>query len=194
MNPVDHQLRLSFPLGLVGAACSLFLLLLLVPKLTPAQENGVPMASRPPLPQRSPQNWTMPKFRMEHAAVIYDTWKSGCKKIADLSRASSVRALGKLSVVYQPDEISITTPMPKLGLNSGEVIYRYTVEGEGFADFWINGRWYKEYDGSFIVESNGDGCSKNCTARVAKNGRKEDWSHIRLPDGRDGWFHTYNEE
>jgi hypothetical protein len=150
------------------------------------------MPSRPPLPQTSPQNWTLPKFRMEHAAVIYDTWKSGHKKIADLSRNSSVRALGKLSVVYEPDEILVTAPISKLGLNSGDAIYRYTVEGEGFADFWVNGRWYKEYDGSFIVETDGNGCSKNCTARVTKNGRKEDWSHIGLPDGRDGWFRTYH--
>jgi hypothetical protein len=62
--------------------------------------------------------------------------------------------------------------MSKLGRKPGDVIYCYTVEGGGFPDFWIKGRWYKEYDGSFIVETDGNGCSKNCTARVTKNGRK----------------------
>jgi hypothetical protein len=185
MNPACNS-------RLAAVACSLLLFLLWAPAPASTQENGVPMPSRPPLPQTSPQNWTLPKFRMEHAAVIYDTWKSGHKKIADLSRNSSVRALGKLSVVYEPDEILVTAPISKLGLNSGDAIYRYTVEGEGFADFWVNGRWYKEYDGSFIVETDGNGCSKNCTARVTNNGRKEDWSHVGLPDGRDGWFRTYH--
>jgi hypothetical protein len=70
----------------------------------------------------------------------------------------------------------------------GDTILRYTYEGEGFADFWMKGRWYKEFDGSFITELDGDGCSKKCTGKVSRLGRNEEWSKVRLADRRIGWF------
>jgi hypothetical protein len=97
----------------------------------------------------------------------------------------------KLSVVYKPDIVTITAPMPQFGLNVGDTILRYTYEGEGFADFWIKGRWYKELDGSFLTEQDGNGCSKNCSGKVTQLGQKEEWSRVRLQDGRDAWFRNY---
>jgi hypothetical protein len=78
--------------------------------------------------------------------------------------------------------------MPQLALNVGDTTFRYTYEGEGFADFWIKGRWYKEFDGSFITEQDGNGCFKKCSGEVTKVGKKEEWSHIRLQDSREAWF------
>lgn len=124
MNPPHRTLIPARTMSLAGAICSICLFLLFAHASASAQENGVPMPNRPQLPQTSPQNWMLPQFKMERAVSIYNTWKLSRKKIADLPRNSTVRALGKLSVVYQPDEISLTASMSKLGLNSGDVIYR----------------------------------------------------------------------
>jgi hypothetical protein len=153
-----------------------------------AQEQGTAMAHAPALPTTAEENWVVKRFKMERTTGVYDTWKAERKKIAEMPRGTIVSGLRKLSVIYEPDVISITAAMPQLGLNAGDAILRYTVEGEGFADFWIKGRWYKEFDGSFIVEQDGNGCAKNCTGKVTKVGRKEEWSNVRLQDGREAWF------
>jgi hypothetical protein len=172
----------------------IILQLLLDPLLTAnlgAQDHGIPMPTPPTLPATSEENWTVKRFRLDHPALIYDTWTAKRNKIGNLARGAIVSGLLKLSVVYKPDIVTITAPMPQFGLNVGDTILRYTYEGEGFADFWIKGRWYKELDGSFLTEQDGNGCSKNCSGKVTQLGQKEEWSHIRLQDGRDAWFRSY---
>jgi hypothetical protein len=168
--------------------------LLLVPLLTAnlgAQDDGIPMPTPPTLPATLGENWTVKRFRLDRPTLIYDTWTSKRNKIGDLTRGAIVSGLFKLSVVYKPDIVTITAPMPQFGLNVGDTILRYTYEGEGFADFWIKGRWYKELDGSFLTEQDGNGCSKNCSGKVTQLGQKEEWSRVRLQDGRDAWFRNY---
>jgi hypothetical protein len=155
------------------------------------QDQSAPMPRQPTLPATAEENWVMKRYKIEHATSVYDTWMTTGKKIAELPRGSIVSGLRKLSVVYEPDVVTITAPMPQLGLNVDDTIFRYTYEGEGFADFWIKGRWYKEFDGSFITEQDGNGCSKNCSGKVTKVGRKEEWSNVRLQDGREGWFRDF---
>jgi hypothetical protein len=155
------------------------------------QDGGTPMAEAPGLPATAEENWIVKRYKMEQAASVYDTWMAARKKIAELPRGTVVSGLRKLSVVYEPDVVTITAPMPKLGLKMGDTILRYTVEGEGFADFWVKGKWYKEFDGSFITDMDGNGCSKKCSGKVTKVGRKEEWSNVRLQDGREGWFRDW---
>jgi hypothetical protein len=156
-----------------------------------AQEQGIAMAHAPALPTTAEENWVVKRFKMERTLAVYDTWKTEGKKIAELPRGTIVSGLRKLSVVYEPDVVTITAAMPQLGLNVDDTIFRYTVEGEGFADFWIKGRWHKEFDGSFITEQDGNGCSKSCSGKVTKVGRQEEWSNVRLQDGREGWFRDF---
>ena len=168
--------------------------LLLGPLLTAnlgAQDHGTLMPTPPTLPATSEENWTVKRFKLDHPTSIYDTWTAKRNKIGDLARGAIVSGLLKLSVVYKPDTVTITAPMPQFGLNVGDTILRYTYEGEGFADFWIKGRWYKELDGSFLTEQDGNGCSKNCSGKVTQLGQKEEWSRVRLQDGRDAWFRNY---
>lgn len=165
--------------------------LLLAAGTLAAQDQGTPMPQQPALPATSEENWTVKRFKLQHATSIYDTWTTKRKKIAQLPPRAVVSGLRKLSVVYEPDVVTITAAMPQLALSAGDTILRYTYEGEGFADFWIKGRWYKEFDGSFITEQDGNGCSKKCSGEVTKPGRKEEWSNVRLSDGRVGWFREY---
>jgi hypothetical protein len=160
-----------------------------------AQEQGTPMPQPPTLPATSEENWVMKRYKIERATAVYDTWMTRRQKLAEVPRGTIVSGLRKLSVVYEPDVVTITAAMPQLGLKVDDTILRYTVQGEGYADFWIKsgsgGRWYKEFDGSFITEPDTNGCSKNCSGKVTKVGRKEEWSNVRLQDGREGWFRDY---
>src|SRR5712692_6161651 len=153
-----------------------------------AQDQGTPMPQPPALPATSEQNWIVKRFKIEHTTSIYETWMTKRQKVGELQRGTIVHGLAKLSVVYEPDVVTITAAMPQLALKVSDTIFRYSYQGEGFADFWIKGRWYKEFDGSFITEQDGNGCSKKCSGEVRKVGRKEEWSHVRLQDGRDAWF------
>ncbi len=153
-----------------------------------AQDQGTPMPQPPALPATSEQNWIVKRFKIEHTTSIYETWMTKRQKVGELQRGTIVHGLAKLSVVYEPDVVTITAAMPQLALKVSDTIFRYSYQGEGFADFWIKGRWYKEFDGSFITEQDGNGCSKNCSGEVTKVGRKEEWSNVRLQDGREAWF------
>jgi hypothetical protein len=146
------------------------------------------MPQPPGLPATSDEKWVLKRFKLGQATTTSNTWMTKRAEIAKLPRGSVVRGLQKLSVVYQPDVVTITAAMPQLGLQVGDTILRYTYEGEGFADFWMKGRWYKEFDGSFITELDGNGCSKKCTGKVSRLGRNEEWSKVRLADRRIGWF------
>lgn len=156
-----------------------------------AQDDGIAMATPPMLPATAEENWTVKRFRLDRRTTICDSWTVKRRKIGDLMPGAIVSGLLKLSVVYKPDIVTITAPMPQFGLNVGDTILRYTYEGEGFADFWIKGRWYKQLDGSFLTEQDGNGCSKNCSGKVTQLGQKEEWSRVRLQDGRDAWFRNY---
>lgn len=156
-----------------------------------AQDDGIPMPTPPILPATAEENWTVKRFKLDRRRTVYDTWTEKRNKIRDLMPGAVVSGSLKLSVVYKPDTVTITAAIPRFGLNVGDTIFRYTYEGEGFADFWIKGRWYKQLDGSFLTEQDGNGCSKNCTGKVTELGRKEEWSRVRLPDGRDAWFRNY---
>lgn len=153
-----------------------------------AQDDGIPISTPPSLPATAEENWTVKHFKIDRRRTVYDTWAAKRSKIGNLMPGSVVSGSLKLSVVYKPDTVIITAAMPRFGVNVGDTIFRYIYEGEGFADFWIKGRWYKQLDGSFLTEQNGNGCSKNCSGKVTELGKKEEWSRVRLPDGRDAWF------
>jgi hypothetical protein len=100
----------------------IILQLLLVPLLTAnlgAQDHGIPMPTPPTLPATSEENWTVKRFKLDHPTSIYDTWTAKRNKIGDLARGAIVSGLLKLSVVYKPDIVTITAPVPQFGLNVG---------------------------------------------------------------------------
>jgi hypothetical protein len=154
-----------------------------------AQDQGVTMPARPTLPHTKEDRSVARRIKLERSYVIYDSWRPNRKVIRKATRGTIVQGLGKLSVVFEPDIITISQAMPKLGLAVGDTILRYTAEGESFADFWIKGRWYESLDGSFITDLNDSGCSKQCGAKETKAGRNEWWSNVRTRDGRVGWIH-----
>jgi len=84
----------------------------------------------------------------------------------------------------------VLADIPQLGLHPGDIILRYMYRGEGFADIWAGGKWYREYDCSFVTEKDGAGCGTNCAARVASEGNKSWWVQVKTADGTTGWTYA----
>ena len=118
---------------------------------------------------------------------MFDNWKAGRHRIANLTRGTPVTVLSSVNEVDKPDVIQVTAAVPDLGLKADDQILRYTERAEGNADFWANGKWFKDADLSFVQEPDGSGCQSACKARVTQSGQQHRWFHIRLPDGRTGW-------
>src|SRR5262249_43132839 len=107
---------------------SQFALMSLLNAVLVLQDQGVAMQAQPPLPGTSEENWTVKRFRLIRSTSICDNWTSKRKKLGELARGAVVSGLPKLSVVYEPDIVSVTAPVPKFGLNVGDTTFRYTEE------------------------------------------------------------------
>jgi hypothetical protein len=106
-----------------------------------------------------------------------------------------VEVLEDAIIVDAPDIVRVTEPIAELNLKEGDTILRFARLGEGRADFWTEGCWYKDADGDFIVEPDGGGCGgSSCSARVTKMGRQAWWFRIKLPSGKTGWTQRQNLE
>ena len=152
----------------------------------------VVMAKPPSLPTISEdmlpgEGWLPGSHKLRGQTVIFDTWRSSRRRLAVLNAGTPVTLLSGLCDVSRPDIVTVTSPIPKFQLYPGDSLLRYTYRGEGFADFWVKGRWYGNADGAFITEADGTGCQSHCKARVTEPGRKIWWFCVRLTDDRVGW-------
>jgi len=127
------------------------------------------------------------KWIVTHSSPIFSSWKNDEKPVATLKKGAIVTALTGIHITHEPDRILIVKPIPALGLQPGDVILRYMYRGEGFADIWVKGAWKKEYDCSFITEKDGSGCSRDCSAKVISDGRKDWWVRVKTAHGSIGW-------
>jgi hypothetical protein len=137
------------------------------------------------------EGWAAGVYRVAGDAIIFNTWKPARRRIAVLKSGAKVIILSGLSEVLKPDLIAVTAPLPDMQLRPGDTLLRYTQYGEGWADFWANGRWYANADGSFVGELDGSGCHRQCKARELKAGVRKWWFRVRLPDRRLGWTDAF---
>jgi hypothetical protein len=133
------------------------------------------------------------RIRITQLAGLADTWKPIRHEIAVVPPDSIVQVLEDWIVVSSPDIIRVTSPIDELKLKEGDTILRYARLGEGWADAWAQGCWYKNANLDFVVEPDGGGCgSERCAGKVTKPGVQTWWVHIKLPDGRNGWMPAAN--
>ena len=156
-----------------------------------AQYNCTPSANPPKLPavRASGRIATSgARLRIQQVTGIADSWKPTRREIGTVQADTMVEVLEDLIVVDAPDIVRVTEPIEGLKVKEGDTILRYAHLGEGLADFWVEGCWYKEASGNFIVEPDGGGCGgSSCAARVTKLGRQAWWFRIKLPSGKTGW-------
>lgn len=135
------------------------------------------------------------RLKVVQLAGIADTWKDTRREIGSVAAGTMVEVLEDAIIVDAPDIVRVTEPIAELNLKEGDTILRFARIGEGRADFWAEGCWYKDADGDFIVEPDGGGCGgSSCSARVTKMGRQAWWFRIKLPSGKTGWTQRQNLE
>jgi hypothetical protein len=130
------------------------------------------------------------KWLVTRNTDIFTTWKEGRTRVAAIPKGIVVTGLDGVHITYEPDRIQVTAAIPDLHLRPGDVILRYMYVGEGFANIWADGQFRKEYDCSFITETDGSGCGRNCSAKVISNGRKVWWVQVKTPRGQTGWTNS----
>jgi hypothetical protein len=166
-------------------------LVLMCPSAGLAQYDCTPSASPPKLPAvRASGRYgaSGSRLRVQQTAGIANSWKPERREIASVPAGTMVEVMEDVIVVDAPDIVRVTESMAELKLKEGDTILRYARLGEGVADFWADGCWYKEASGNFIIEPDGGGCGgSSCSARVTKLGRQAWWFRIKLPSGKTGW-------
>ena len=171
-------------------------LVLLCPAVGLAQYNCVPAADPPKLPVlRASGRVSSPRFplRVLRLAGIADTWKPTRREIGSVPEGTMVEVLEDVIVVDAPDIVWVTKPIEELKVKEGDTILRYARLGEGWADFWVGGCWYKNSNADFIIEPDGGGCGgSRCSAKVTKPGIQTWWYRIKLPGGKVGWTQSQN--
>lgn len=119
-------------------------------------------------------------------APAYNSWQSNRTQVRTLWIGETVTILGSLQVIYEPDRVLVTKPIPELSAQTDDVVLRYSDYGEGFAKVWAKGEWHDEY---YLAakEMSGAGCQNQCNSIVVKNGIREWWVEIRNSSGHTEW-------
>ena len=122
-----------------------------------AQSNCITAANPPKLPVTRPsgRNFSTSPLRVAISAAIADTWKPSLREIGSVPAGTMVEVLEDMIVVDAPDIVRVSRPIAGLNLKEGDTILRYARLGEGSADLWTDGCWYKEADAGFITEPDG---------------------------------------
>jgi hypothetical protein len=130
---------------------------------------------------------TFQKWIVTKDVTLYSTWKKVRKNVTTVKGGQVVTGLTGVHITYAPDRGQVLQPLPELGLQPGDIILRYMYHGEGFADIWARGKWWREYDCSFIAEKDNSGCLRDCPAKVIAEGRKDWWVQVKTSGGLIGW-------
>lgn len=137
------------------------------------------------------RDWTVNRH-----STLYDTWQKGRKAVGHLSVGEKVQGLTGVYITRKPDRFVVKQAIPYLSLKTGDVILQYAEWGEGYADLWANGVWYKDFDwsqvddGQAITLADGGFTSplvfRDDNVTLVRHGIKEWWVQVRSVGGKTG--------
>ena len=104
--------------------------------------------------------------------TVYDTWKQGRQRIAQLAKGDRVKGITGAVVTYRPGLIRMDRDLPEANLHRGDTVLTYADRGEGFSAAWFKGRYYSDLDISFAKLPDGAGCGgEHCAAAYVDPGQ-----------------------
>lgn len=119
---------------------------------------------------------------------VFDTWKSGRKRIATLPTKTVVTGISGVVITNKPGTIRLNADLPEDNLHRGDTILTYTYRGEGFSAVWFKGRFYHDYDITFAKWPDGSGClAADCAGAYVDLGEKVWWAKVKIGSGVVGW-------
>jgi hypothetical protein len=147
-------------------------------------EPKLPIVEKVPCLAKSRAHWVI-----QSGSPIYSSWQGRRIQIGRLTAGQKVDVIAGINITREPDRIAVTEAKPDIGVKPGDVILRYEILGEGEANIWANGVWYKAYNLWTATETDGSGCGAKsvCDSKVVKNGVSERWVQVKTASGLTGW-------
>lgn len=119
---------------------------------------------------------TFRDWKVTHKTPLFTTWRNSRRQIAWLQSGQNVTGLTGVHITLRPDKLQVLRAIPELNLVPGDIVLQYMYLGEGYAQFWFNGKYYPSEQ---LV---GDD-----TMKILQEGRREWWVQIRTKIGQRGW-------
>jgi len=132
----------------------------------------------------------VPNWKIKRNSALYSSWQDRRSQTGTLKAGEKVTVLTGVHISREPDKILVTKPMPALNLKPGDIILRYESLGEGSANFWAKGVWYKDGNLWTTIEKDGKGgCGavELCDSKVIEDGIHERWVQVKTSTGQMGW-------
>jgi len=128
------------------------------------------------------------QWTAHRSVTVYDTWKQGRRPIAQLAAGDQVTGITGVVITFMPGLIRMDRDLSGPDLHRGDTVLTYAYRGEGVSAAWFNGRYYTDFDISFVKWPDGSGCGgAHCAATYRDLGRKSWWAKVKLKSGRTGW-------
>jgi hypothetical protein len=105
--------------------------------------------------------------------------------VATLKAGEKVIGLTGVLISRKPDRFLVKRPIPRFSLTVGDVILQYAEWGEGAADLWAKGVWYKSFDWGETEDGNLILSDDNVT--IVEHGSREWWIQVKTASGKTGW-------
>ena len=126
------------------------------------------------------RQWTVKK-----PSKMYSSWQKNRSLVATLRAGEKVVGLTGVLISRKPDRFLVKRPIPHFSLTVGDVILQYAEWGEGAADLWAKGVWYKSFDWGETEDGNLILSDDNVT--IVEHGSREWWVQVKTASGKTGW-------
>ena len=129
---------------------------------------------------------TFREWTVAQLSTMHPSWEDSRSVVATLKVGEKVTGITGVLVVRKPDRFLVKRPIAHLSLKAGDVILQYVEWGEGSADLWAKGVWYKSFDWGQTGED-GDLVLSDENITLVEHGSSEWWVQVKTLRGKVGW-------